>query len=311
MKTALLLINMGGPSSLDEIEAYMRAIFSDPAILSVPWFIRKPLASYIVSKRKDKVSERYKLIGGSSPLPGWTKKLEESVRSIFIESASDISVAHAFRYTSPTIEESLTALSGDDIENILLLPLFPHYTKAMSGSIEKEAKRVGHKLNLKITPLPAWGDRVDILNIWQSYIENSLNSETANVLFVAHGIPQKDVKKGDKYPEQVSATAKALGDKLPDNVSWSLSYQSRVGPMKWTGPYLNDEIDRMIKENKTVLIAPLSFAADCLETLYDLDIVAKERIEKSSGVKMKRVRVFNDDINFAKAITKMAEEYNA
>jgi ferrochelatase len=310
MKTALLLVNMGGPSSLDEIKPYMRAIFSDPAILSVPWFIRKPLASYIVSKRKDKVAERYKLIGGASPLPEWTKKLEESVRSVLKESASDISVAHAFRYTSPTIEETLAKLSSDGVENILLLPLFPHYTKAMSGSIEKEAQRVGDKLNLKISRLPAWGDRDEILNIWHGYISDSLKGEAANVLFVAHGIPQKDVEKGDKYPEEVFATAKALGEKLPDNVLWSLSYQSRVGPMKWTGPYLDDEIDRLTKENKTLLIVPLSFVADCLETLYDLDIVAKEKIEKFD-VKMKRIRVFNDDISFANAIAKMAVEHNA
>jgi ferrochelatase len=310
MKTALLLVNMGGPSSLDEIEPYMRAIFNDPAILSMPWFIRKPLASYIVSKRKAKVAERYNLIGGASPLPKWTEKLKQSVQSILNDSDERITAVHAFRYTSPTIEETLTRLAKDTFENIILLPLFPHFTKAMSGSIEKEAKRVGDKLNLKIKSIPAWGENKNILAVWQNYIEESLSGETANVLFVAHGIPLKDVQKGDKYPEHVFATAKSLGEKLPENVSWSLSYQSRVGPMKWTGPYLDNELGRLAKEGKTILIVPLSFVADCLETLYDLDIIAKQQIEESGNIIMKRVRVFNDDHNFAKALVKIATECN-
>ena len=306
------MVNMGGPSAISEVPDYLRAIFNDPAILPLPGFLRKPLASYIVSKRANKVSDRYKLIGGASPLLEWTKRLAALVEKAVKRSNKDIRVAYAFRYTSPTIEQALNALAIDKIEKVILLPLFPHNTGAMTGSIDKEAYRVAKKLGLKMESVPAWGNRKRFLSISKGYIQDSLKgfSGNAHILFVAHGIPLRNVKKGDDYPEQVSQTANTLGESLPDNINWSLAYQSKVGPVKWTGPYLEDEIPRLAESGVDIFIMPLSFAADCLETLYDLDIVASKQAKDNGAKSVNRIRVFNDDPRFADALTELVlEEY--
>ncbi|MEE9553968.1 MAG: ferrochelatase [candidate division Zixibacteria bacterium] len=312
MKQALLMVNMGGPRDLSEVPGYLRAIFNDPAILPLPGFLRKPLASYIISKRKEKVADRYKLIGGSSPLLEWTKKLADLVRSAVNKSGKKLDVSFAFRYTSPTIEEALNNLADQNIEKIILLPLFPHRTGAMSGSIEKEASRVAGKLNLKLKNVPAWGNNERFLAILEDYLKESLSEkrEYAHVLFVAHGIPARNVRNGDDYPDQVNHTAKSLGNSIPENIGWSLAYQSRVGPLKWIGPSLDSEIDRISATGVDLHLMPLSFVADCLETLYDLDIIASEQAKNKGAKSVNRIRVFNDDPEFAEALTEMVlEEY--
>lgn len=304
----ILLVNMGGPSNTGEIRGYLRSIFADPAILPLPGLLRKPLAGFISSRRAPKVAERYNLIGGGSPLPMWTEKLRNLVAAEIKDSGD--TVIHAFRYSPPTIENALNGTNNGKIDEIILLPLFPHKTGAMTGSIEKETARIYGKRNVKIKSVPAWGNREEILSIWSDYIDDELIKIPTDVyvLFVAHGIPLRDVNRGDDYPDQVRKTAETLGKRLPGNIIWSLAFQSRVGPVKWTGPYIEDEISRASKAAKNLILVPLSFAADCLETLYDLDIVAI-RLAKDSGFEnVKRVRVFNDDPRFARALASFVSE---
>ncbi|UCC81122.1 MAG: ferrochelatase [Candidatus Zixiibacteriota bacterium] len=307
---AILLVNMGGPSAISEIPGYLKSIFSDPAILPLPGFLRIPLAGIISRRRTPKVSEKYSMIGGASPLSGWTEKLGSLVGENFNSLHANIKVAYAFRYSSPTIEEAVNHLSENKIDEIILLPLFPHRTGAMTGSIEKEATKVCEKNKIKLRSVPAWGNRREIVSIWSDYINREIEKISGDcfVLFVAHGIPLRDVEKGDDYPDQVKETARALGEMLPENVGWSLAFQSRVGPVKWTGPYLEDEIIRISKLSKNLILVPLSFVSDCLETLYDLDIVAMKSAKEAGFERVRRVRVFNDDPQFAKALAMIASE---
>jgi ferrochelatase len=307
---AILLVNMGGPSAISEIPGYLKSIFSDPAILPLPGLLRIPLARFISHRRAPKVSEKYNMIGGASPLPGWTEKLANLFRKNSENPHADMKVAYAFRYSSPTIEEAVIHLSGDKIDEIVLLPLFPHRTGAMTGSIEKEATRVCEKRKIILKSVPAWGNHQEIISIWSEYIKEEIEKITGEcfVLFVAHGIPLRDVEKGDDYTDQVKETATALGEKLPGDVGWSLAFQSRVGPVKWTGPYLEDEITRISKLSKNLILVPLSFVSDCLETLYDLDIVAMKMAKEAGFENVRRVRVFNDDPRFAKALAAIALE---
>jgi len=305
---AILLVNMGGPSDTGEIRGYLKSIFKDPAILPLPGFLRNPLAGFISGKRAPKVAERYNLIGGGSPLPKWTEKLRDLIAAEM--GNSNKTILHAFRYSPPTIENALNGMNNGNIDELILLPLFPHRTGAMTGSIEKEVERVCEPNNIKFKSVPAWGNREEILSIWNDYIDDDLIKMPSDsfVLFVAHGIPIRDVKRGDDYPDQVRKTAEALGKRLPDGIEWSLSFQSKVGPVKWTGPYLEDEIVRASKIAKNLLLVPLSFVADCLETLYDLDIVAPQMAREAGFETVKRVRVFNDDPRFARALASFVSE---
>jgi ferrochelatase len=219
-------------------------------------------------------------------------------------------VAFAFRYCSPTIEDTVRRLHSDGINTIRMIPLFPHYTHAMTGSVVKEARRVCESLGLTLFVTPAWGNKDEITALWSQYLDDAMNSfgNDARVLFVAHGIPRRDLSLGDDYTTQVQRTARAVARILPEGTEWSLAYQSKVGPIPWTKPYLEKEIDKLSRDDKPLIIMPLSFAADCLETLYDLDLVAFQRARAAGAKRVIRVRVFNDDQHFASALVSMVKE---
>ncbi len=246
-KRALLLVNMGGPESRAEIEPFLLAIFRDPAILPVPRLLRPLLARLIARRRAPKVAERYDRIGGASPLPDWTRRLVDRVTAA-LEEPGSLVVTHGFRYTGPTIEEALGSLHREGVGQVRLLPLFPHYTDAMAGSVEREARRVSESLGLSLECVGPFGERADVLALWHAALSRALGTvgEGARVLFVAHGIPQRNVDRGDPYPERVAATARKLGAELPAGVTWSLAYQSRLGAVAWTRPDVEAELMQTI-----------------------------------------------------------------
>jgi protoporphyrin/coproporphyrin ferrochelatase len=307
MRDAIVLVNMGGPARRRDVEPYLRAIFNDPAILSLPGIVRTPLANLIAMKRAGAVADRYDLIGGYTPLFHWSSRLRTEVRAAL---AHTVEVMYAFRYISPTIEETLTQLKQKGMARVGLLPLFPHYTHTMTGSVVKEARRVAAQLELQIDSGDDWGLDTDVLEIWSRYLMQAVAEAGpgTRVLFVAHGIPEAYVKRGDDYPTRVAATASALAQRLPNSVKWSLGYQSKVGPVKWTGPYLEAEIARFGRTRAPLVVMPLSFVADCLETLYDLDIIAKQQAEALGIPRYVRARTFNDDPDFVRVVVRLARE---
>ena len=306
---ALLLVNMGGPESLAEIEPFLLAIFRDPAILPVPGLLRPLVARLIAWRRAPKVAARYQQIGGASPLTDWTRRLAARVSGALDDPAA-LLVEHGFRYTSPTIEEALRSLTRRGIRQVRLLPLFPHYTDAMAGSVEREAERVCEVLGLALEILGPFGARADVLALWSKALAAALSSvgDSARVLFVAHGIPLRNVARGDAYPERVADTAAKLGAELPAGVSWSLAFQSRLGPVAWTRPYVEDELARLGASSAPLVLMPLSFVADCLETLYDLDHVAVAEARAAGIKEVVRVTTFNDDPAFGEVIARLATE---
>ena len=307
LNRALLLVNMGGPANLSEVRSYLRAIFYDPAILPLPRVLRSPLADLITACRYKKVTERYRLLGGKSPLYHWTAALCHNVAEELLSRGDETLVSYAFRYSSPTIEEELTALYNSGISALHILPLFPHYTHTMSGSVLKEAQRVAAKLDITIESTEDWGQDEAVLELWSDYLGRAVADagSGARVLFVAHGIPLRNVKRGDDYPRRVATTAQQLGLRL-NGIEWSLAFQSRVGPVKWTEPYLEDELKRLCKSQDPLVLMPLSFVADCLETIYDLDLVAARQARDAGVKKVIRARVFNDDSRFASVLTDLA-----
>jgi ferrochelatase len=306
MKESLLLINMGGPSRLEQVRPYLREIFRDPAILPLPALLRWPLAELISRRRSDKVAERYRKIGGASPLLGWTVKLRDNMVVALREAELSFPVDFAFRYCMPSIKEGLSSLKSQGSDVVHVLPLFPHYTKAMTGSVLKEAKQAADNLGIQIKSADAWGLHSAIIELWRDYLNRALATagEKARVLFVAHGIPERNVRSGESYPEDVKRTAAAIVKREAANFEWSLAFQSKIGPVKWTGPYLEDELARLAMSPEPLVVMPLSFAAECLETLYDLDIVAAQEAREKGIRTFVRVPAFNDDLSFAKALVK-------
>ena len=312
MKEALLIINMGGPAHRNDVEPYLREIFSDPAIIDLPAVIRKPLASLIAMKRKEEVADRYESLGGYSPLFDWTEALRQNILRELAIRGEDMEVAWAFRYMNPTIEEAMTALAEKGVSKINVLPLFPHYTHTMTGSVMKVVEHAAQKLQIEFEYLEDWGQEESVLDLWEEYLNSALEEAGpgARVMFVAHGIPKIYVNRGDDYPDRVRASAEKLAERLPNGTEWIVAFQSKVGPVEWTKPYMEDALEEWAKSDAPIVMMPLSFVADCLETLYDLDDVAKNLVNERGVKKYVRVRVFNDDPKFAGALMNVWREKN-
>lgn len=310
MKDAILLVNMGGPARRNDVEPYLREIFSDPAILALPGIVRKPLASLIAMKRADEVAERYESIGGYSPLFHWSEQLRREMKRGLESENCEMEVAFAFRYISPMIRETMAQLARKGVQSIHVLPLFPHYTHTMTGSVLKQVESAARAIGIAYDYLEDWGQEERMIALWNSYLQAALREggEDARVMFVAHGIPQMYVKRGDDYPDRVRATADKLAKLLPSGTEWAVTFQSKVGPVEWTRPYMEDVLTEWCKRDAPIVMMPLSFVADCLETLYDLDDVAR-KLAETAGVKAYvRARVFNDDPEFARALLSVWQE---
>ena len=278
MKTAVIIFNLGGPDSLEAIEPFLFNLFSDRDIFNLP-FGQKLFAKIISSRRAPKVAEEYKLIGGKSPINEWTeiqrKMLEEKLQTY----DSKISVFTAMRYWNPITKDVAEKIKSLNFDRIVLLPLYPHYSISTTGSSFNEWDRcftpIRHKVfrvnNYQTNPsyISALNQRIDqtILRFPEEIRKD------VQLVFSAHGTPISMVKKGDPYSHQIKETM----DKVMKERNYShphhLCFQSKVGPVKWLTPATDTMIEDLSKQGKKhLLIIPISFVSDHVETSFELDI---------------------------------------
>jgi len=279
----VLLVNMGGPGSETEIVPYLYRLFSDPLILNLPGILRKGVAALIAKLRRKKAVAKYALIGGKSPLADETSKQVQKLSEIL-----NVPVRYAMRYTNPSIQDSSLELANLGVKRLVVLPLYPQYSKATTQSVWNYLDR--HKDRL----LPFLFVRhhyhhllyiralSNLLN--QALEQLDLQYKTATV-FVAHSLPLKQVKSGDPYVNQVEETVSLVIRESALQLPYYLAYQSRVGPVKWQGPSLEEVLQMLVDQQiQQLLVHPLSFVSENLETLYDLDIQFKNKCKKA-GIK--------------------------
>lgn len=271
-------MNLGGPDSLEAIQPFLYNLFCDPDIFKLP-FGQKMLAKFISTKRAPKVAEEYKLVGGKSPINDWTelqrKMLEEQLRKSF----ENIDVYTAMRYWKPLTEEIVKIVESKNYDKIVLLPLYPHYSITTTGSSFNEWKRHYKGSRDKLIEICSYNRDELYLAAINQRIDETIERFPAEVrkniqlVFSAHGTPVSLVKKGDPYSHQIKETVEAVMQARNFSHEHHLCYQSKVGPMKWLEP----ATDTMIKElsangKKHLLIIPISFVSDHVETLFELDI---------------------------------------
>lgn len=289
---AIVLLNLGGPDSLDSVEPFLYNLFSDPDIIDFPlsFLFRKKLAKIISSKRAPKIQEQYKKIGGKSPILDYTrtqaKMLQE--RLAIHNSQFTFHVFMAMRYWHPFTDEIIEEINKKDIKKILLLPLYPHYSKATTGSNLNEWNRLNPGLEtiiIKNYHLNTFYIKAIIERINESlnqFPENKRND--VYILFSAHGSPLKLVKQGDPYSFQIKETVDAVIESGGFRQKSGLSFQSKVGPLKWLTPSTHDTIIKLGQDNiKHLLIVPISFVSDHLETLYEINIEYR-RLAVENGI---------------------------
>jgi len=312
-KWAVLLLNMGGPQSLDQVPEYLFNIFSDRNIIKLPMsrILQRPLAKLISSRRSGKVAEHYKEIGGGSPLLRVTEAQASSLKTELRRKFANVEVLVGMRYTRPSIREALNRASRMGCRHVILLPLYPQYSLATTGTAFLEALKWldNDDSDLILSAIDDWHDHSDYIPILRDRIQSGIDEMPGDgdvrVLFSAHSLPQSMVDGGDPYVAQTRTTVKLAGG----GFDHSLSFQSRSGPVKWVGPETIAEVRRLAGQGvKRLLIVPVSFVSDHIETLHEIDIELKG-IALSAGIKhFARTRSFNDDSDFINCLLRIVVE---
>ena len=284
-KWAVVLFNLGGPDSLDAVEPFLANLFSDRDIFKLPF--QNTLAKFIARKRAPKIIEEYKLIGGSSPIGCWTelqqKNLEKSLHNIGI--LADVYVA--MRYWHPLTGEVVEKIEKNNYEKIILLPLYPHYSVSTTGSSFNEWKRFYKSDNSKLIFINEYFDSETYCKAINQRIDEALLKfpevvkNKVQLVFSAHGTPVSYVKKGDPYSHQIKKTIELVMKQRNYSHDYHRCFQSKVGPVKWLEPSTDKMIEELaLKGKKHLLVIPISFVSDHVETLFELNIEYRHVAEK-------------------------------
>ena len=290
MKIAVILFNLGGPDKLDNVEPFLFNLFNDPAILNLPSFIRYPLAKLISKKRAPIAKNIYKEIGGSSPILKLTQdqadSLEKSLNNN--QKSFDYKVFITMRCWHPRASKTVKMVKDFNPSEIVLLPLYPQYSAATSGSSILEWKEIAKKNNLNINTsiICCYPEEDKFIKAHTELIRKKIEGiNNFKLIFSAHGLPEKNIKNGDPYQWQVEQSVKKIMEGINDiNIDYVLSYQSRVGPLKWIGPSTEGVIVENSKKGKHLVIVPIAFVSEHSETLVELDI-EYEKLARKNGCK--------------------------
>ena len=313
MKKAVILFNLGGPDKLESVEPFLFNLFNDPAIISIPSFFRYPLAKFISKRRAPIAKNIYKEIGNKSPILELTQKQAENLENNLIKKG-DYKCFVIMRCWHPRASEVIKKVREYNPDEIILLPLYPQFSASTSGSSINEwnslCKKENYKVKTKI--ICCYPTENNFLEAHVSLIKktiNNLENKNFKLIFSAHGLPENKIKKGDPYQWQVEKTVEGIMSKLTsENLDFLISYQSRVGPLKWIGPSTDDVIIKYSKEKKGIVIVPVAFVSEHSETLVELDIEYK-KLAKDNGCSFyKRIPALGIEENFIKGLTELVLE---
>jgi len=310
MKKAVILFNLGGPDKLENVEPFLFNLFNDPAIISIPSIFRYPLSKFISKRRAPVAKNIYREIGGKSPIFELTQEQAKSLENTLSEKGN-YKCFVVMRCWHPRASDVIKEVKEYKPEEIILLPLYPQYSASTSGSSIKEWNDLCKKENYKVKTktICCYPTEDNFLESHARLIKKSIkNLENKNfkLLFSAHGLPENKIKKGDPYQWQIEQTVKGIMSKLKDeNLDYIISYQSRVGPLKWIGPSTDEVIIKYSKEKKGIVITPVAFVSEHSETLVELDIEYKKLAEKNGCSYYKRVPALGTEINFIKGLSEL------
>ncbi len=288
-KLGVVLFNLGGPVTADDIKPFLLNLFNDPDILPLPKIpgLRGLLARIIVAARLKQVTQHYAEIGGASPLQRITNEQAAALESLLRErTGSEVTVRAGMRYWKPFTREVIEEFRAKGIRDVFLLPLYPQYSMTTTGSSCRDWKRLHNAIGGRtfavrsVREYPVYPHYLAALS---QAIDEGLSRFTPpersslHILFSAHGLPQSIVMQGDPYPRQIEATVAAIMELRKHEHPHHLSYQSKVGPTKWIKPYTVDTIPQLARDGvKNLLVVPVAFVSDHIETLHELDIELRE-----------------------------------
>ena len=316
MKKAIILFNLGGPDKLENVEPFLFNLFNDPAILNLPTFLRYPLAKLISNRRAPVAKKIYAELGGSSPILKLTKEQSDALE-IKLNQTQEEDEYKCFiimRCWNPRAKDVIKDVQLYGPDEVVLMPLYPQYSAATSGSSIKEWKDVCKKNNyhVKTSTICCYPTDQNFINAHTKEIIKKIKDlKNFKLIFSAHGLPEKNIKKGDPYQWQVEQSVKKIVESLNDeNLDWILSYQSRVGPLKWIGPSTETIIIENSKVGKHIVLVPIAFVSEHSETLVELDIEYKEIADANGCKNYTRVPALGINEDFIKAMSELIIKKN-
>ena len=318
-RIGVLLLNLGGPDQIEDVRPFLYNLFSDPEIIRLPIkALQKPLAWFISTTRAKKSQQNYLQIGGGSPLRKITEAQGEALEKKLAELGQDAKVYIGMRYWYPFTEEAIAKIKQDKIEQLVILPLYPQFSISTSGSsfrILEEMWATDPTLNqINYTLIPSWYDHAGYLQSMADLIAQELEQlehpDQVHIFFSAHGVPQSYVEEaGDPYQREIEECTRLIMQTLKRPNDYTLAYQSRVGPVEWLKPYTEDALIELGEQQvDNLLVVPISFVSEHIETLQEIDIEYREIAEEAGIKNFYRVPALNIHPGFIKSLADLVIE---
>lgn len=318
-RVGVLLLNLGGPDQLEDVRPFLFNLFSDPEIIRLPFpWLQKPLAWLISTLRVEKSQENYRQIGGGSPLRRITEEQALAMQQVLQEKGTEAQVYIGMRYWHPFTEEAIARIKRDKIEKLVILPLYPQFSISTSGSsfrlLEKIWQQDPTLQKVDYTVIPSWYNRSGYLQAMADLIAKELdqleNPDQVHIFFSAHGVPLSYVEEaGDPYQREIEECTRLIMQTLNRPNPHTLAYQSRVGPVEWLKPYTEDAIPQLAEQGvKELLVVPISFVSEHIETLQEIDMEYRELAEEAGIHHFYRVPALNTHPIFVDDLAQMVVE---
>jgi ferrochelatase len=303
-RVGVLLLNLGGPEQLEDVRPFLFNLFSDPEIIRLPFpWLQRPLAWLISSSRAKRSQENYKQIGGGSPLRHITEQQAEALKESLANKGEEVKIYIGMRYWYPFTEEAVAQIKRDGIEKLVVLPLYPQFSISTSGSSFRLLERLWMEdpslQRIVYTVIPSWYARPGYVGAMADLIAQELdkleNPDQAHIFFSAHGVPVSYVEEaGDPYQREIEHCTELIMRSLNRPNPHTLAYQSRVGPVEWLQPYTEDAIEDLARQGvHDLVVVPISFVSEHIETLQEIDIEYREIAEESGIEGFHRVPALN------------------
>jgi protoporphyrin/coproporphyrin ferrochelatase len=323
-RIAVVLFNLGGPDDLQAVEPFLVNLFSDREIIELPFggALQPYMARLIAKIRGPSVRRNYERIGGGSPQLRITRQQAAALEARLNTGGEErYKVFISMRYSRPSAADALRQIADAGIRHIVTLTLFPHYSKATTGSSRREFERTladgrWGEAGFRMTNIDAYPDDPKYLDamadtVIQAWLRiPAQRRNSAVVLFSAHGLPQKFIDEGDPYVDHIQTTRCGILERLPIPNRNLLAYQSRTGPVKWLGPGTDEMIEELGRDGvKDLLVVPLSFVSDHIETLYEVDLLFADIARKAGITGYSRPKALNTHPLYIEALADLVRRH--
>ena len=313
---AVLFLQLGGPENLDEVPGFLYRLFSDPDVIRVrPAILRKAIAASIAFGRRNTSRELYRSIGGGSPIRRLTEQQAAGVQALLRSQGRDVLVHAAMNCSNPFVEDVVRDLSASGAKSFLAVPLYPQYSLTTTkGALERAREAVRrYAPTAALAETSSWPTHPLFVEAHAEGIREEIakfpdpRPGAVHLLFSAHSIPRKLVtKEGDPYQREVEQSVQSIRERLGGDSPWTLAYQSKLGPVEWLGPATLDVLKELGRAGaRQVLVVPIAFVTDHVETLYEVDQLFADAAKTAAIAHFRRTPGLNSRPTFLRCLAEI------